>query len=139
MIVNIKNALSDIEEYMIGQDHTIELLRKCLKERESELYKDNKIQKLASQRDEAIARLQRGFGITKEEEEKIIEWQINHTEKVHHVTQHDLKGLMKLEGVSGGRWSYNFVPTAIGTFGSCRCNSCWRQNKKDAEFLFNDC
>jgi hypothetical protein len=67
----------------------------------------------------------RGFPITKEESDAIKEWQDQHSRIQHHAKT--FEDFLRLEGVSGGRWVYTFTPTAIGTFSSCRCGTCYRK------------
>ena len=43
-----------------------------------------------------------------------------HDAKVHGWTDNKMR--MKAEGVSGGRYSYRFVPTSLGTSGVIRCH-----------------
>ena len=94
-----------------------------------------------------------GFPLTQEEIEKVNNWQNEHTKVVHKAVT--LDQVLRLEGVSGGRWVYEFTPTAIGTFGSCICGNCrgraiieshgdmekYREYLKmlDAEFQFQEC
>lgn len=70
-----------------------------------------------------------GFPITEEENKKILRWQKMHEATAHKAT--NAKQRMHLQGVSGGRYSYHFVPTALGTSGVVRC-SC------GAEFEFQE-
>ena len=60
------------------------------------------------------------FPISKDEENAIEEWKKKHDEDVHGLTTNNLR--MKAEGVSGGRYSYHFVPTALGTSGVIKCS-----------------
>ena len=80
----------------------------------AEHYKDEKIKELM----EENARLDRenklGFPITEEQWTQVMAWQQYHIKKKH--------GGRQLCGVSGGRFSYEFTPTALGTFGWCKCS-----------------
>lgn len=64
-----------------------------------------------------------GFPITEEEAKAIEEWQKKHEKEVHNGSSY--------AGAIGGRYSYHFVPTSIGTSGTIRC-SC------GAEFEFQE-
>lgn len=55
-----------------------------------------------------------GFPITKEENEKIREWQQEHVKEKH-------KG-NSYAGAIGGNYTYEFVPTSIGTIGTVKCS-----------------
>ena len=54
-----------------------------------------------------------GFPITEEEMKAIKEWQKKHEEEVHNGSSY--------VGAIGGRYSYHFVPTSIGTSGTVKC------------------
>ena len=70
----------------------------------------------------------RGFAITEYEDKIIKEWQKKHEEE-HNLTTDSLR--LKAAGSIGGRYSYHFYPTSIGTSGVVRC-SC------GAEFKFQE-
>ena len=55
-----------------------------------------------------------GFPITEEEVKVIEEWQKKHEEEVHNGSSY--------AGAIGGRYSYSFTPTSIGTFGVVKCS-----------------
>lgn len=61
-----------------------------------------------------------GFPISEEERNLINKWKKKHEEEDHNAKTFEQK--LKLEGVSGGRYSYHFVPTTIGTSGTIRCS-----------------
>lgn len=85
-----------------------------------EYSKDKEIQKMQEELDEMKNDYWRGFPITKSEEKAIEEWKKKHDEDIHGWTTDALR--MKAEGCSGGRYSYKFVPTALGTSGVVRCH-----------------
>lgn len=93
-----------------------------------EHYKDETIQIMKSELDKMRRDYWRGFPITEDEEKTIENWKKEHDEKVHGYTK---EMRIKAEGISGGRYSYRFIPTAIGTSGVIRC-SC------GAEFEFQE-
>ena len=64
-----------------------------------------------------------GFPITEEEAKAIEEWKEKHEQEVHNGSSY--------AGAIGGRYSYHFVPTSIGTSGTIKC-SC------GAEFEFQE-
>lgn len=97
-------------------------LRENLQAITDEKWKDEELQKLKKERDEAFADMYRGFSITQLEQDKINTWKKEHDEK-----QHGLKTDMdrcRAGGAIGGRYSFDFTGTGIGTFGTCYCGSC---------------
>lgn len=98
------------------------------KKLKDEHYKDGEIQIMKSELEKMKKDYWRGFPISKNEENAIEKWKKEHDKKVHRFSK---KLRMKAEGVSGGRYSYHFVPTALGTSGVIRC-SC------GAEFEFQE-
>lgn len=99
---------------------------KLLKE---ESYKDNELQKMKEKLDRMEKDYWRGFPISKEEEVAIEEWKKKHDEEEHNIKTLDDR--LRAGGCIGGRYSYHFVPTSIGTSGVVRC-SC------GAEFKFQE-
>ena len=92
-------------------------------------YKNQELQNMKIELENMRKDYWRGFPITGDEEKRIKEWKKKHEEEVHGLTTELLR--MKAGGVSGGRYSYHFVPTSIGTSGVIRC-SC------GAEFQFQE-
>ena len=85
-------------------------------------WKDEELQKLKKERDEALADMYRGFSITQAEYDKINAWKKEHDEH-----QHGLKSDLercRAGGAIGGRYCFDFTGTSIGTFGTCYCGSC---------------
>lgn len=114
---SIEEALDAAKEIANRQlkfkDDRIKILVEENTRLKAEHYKDEKIKELI----EENARLDRenklGFPITEEQWTQIMAWQQYHIKKKH--------GGRQLCGVSGGRFSYEFCPTAMGTFGTCKC------------------
>ena len=50
--------------------------------------------------------------MTKEESEKIHQWQKKHSEECPFISISAI----------GGNFTFNFTPTSIGTFGVCKCS-----------------
>lgn len=82
-------------------------------------YKDDEMQEMKKTLDKMYNDYWRGFPISEEENKAIENWKKEHDEKVHGYTK---EMRMKAEGVSGGRYSYHFVPTALGTSGVIKCS-----------------
>ena len=126
---NIYECLAFIEEESAKKDRIIDFLRRRNEYIESEKYKNEELSRMKQEVESMRKSYYRGFPISEEEEAAIEAWKIKHDEEAHGITTFEQQ--LKAEGVSGGRYTYIFVPTAIGTFGKIRC-SC------GAEFEFTD-
>lgn len=84
-----------------------------------EYNKDEEIQKMKERLDKMQKDYWRGFPITEAEEKAIDKWKKKHDEEVHGYTTDRMR--MKAEGCCGGKYSYHFIPTALGTSGVVRC------------------
>ena len=134
MIVgNVNNAIDtfveDIKHELQGKDIRIKYLEKQNQELHDEKYKDNELSRMEDELKTMKENYYRGFPISEEEQKSIREWMDKHDEEVHRARTLDDK--LKLAGCCGGRYSYHFVPTSIGTIGTVKC-SC------GAEFTFQD-
>ena len=85
-----------------------------------EYSKDEEIQKMQEQLDEMKKDYWRGFPISEEEQNAIEEWKKKHDEEFHGYATDRMR--LKAEGCSGGRYSFHFTPTALGTSGIIKCN-----------------
>lgn len=97
----------------------IEKLEKENKALKDEHYKDGELQRIQEELASLRRARYRGFPISEEEQEKIREWQKEHDKEVHGIT--DTKGYLTKVGAIGGDYTYEFIPTSIGTFGSVKC------------------
>ena len=91
-----------------------------------------KEKELAAMRDELNkmkSEYYRGFPISEDEENKINEWIETHEREVHGIKTYADK--LASHRCCGGSYTYEFVPTSIGTIGTVRCNC-------GAEFTFKD-
>ena len=95
----------------------------------NENYKNEELSGMRRQLEKMQQEYYRGFPISEEEQKSIREWVDKHDKEVHHART--LGDKLKLGGCCGGRYSYHFVPTSIGTIGTVKC-SC------GAEFTFQD-
>lgn len=125
----IDTFVEDIKHELQGKDIRIEYLEKQNQELRDEKYKDNELSRMESELKTMKEDYYRGFPISEEEQKSIREWMDKHDEEVHHART--LGDKLKLGGCCGGRYSYHFVPTSIGTIGTVKC-SC------GAEFTFQD-
>lgn len=95
-------------------DHTrkrIKYLEEVNKKLKDKAYADGRLKEMQEQLDRMKGDYYRGFPISERDEKVIADWKTAH-EKVH-VGGH---------GASGGKYSYTFVPTAIGTFLVVKCS-----------------
>lgn len=98
----------------------IKRLKKENKELKEGVWKDEALQDMKKDLDRMRADWLRGFAITEDEDRAIKEWKKKHEEEVHGLTTD--KQRLKAGGTIGGRYSYHFVPTSIGTSGVVRCS-----------------
>lgn len=134
------------------KDTRIKYLEQKVRELEDEKWKNEELQELKKKYDKMSEDYYRDFPISPDENEKLAHWQNEHTKNIHNAVTLEQK--LRLEGASGGRWIYEFVPTAIETFGICVCGSCRSRaiaeskgdmkvyhdllKKYDAEFQFQE-
>ena len=76
--------------------------------------KDEEVSKLKKHIESLEEESRNGFPITKEENEKIREWQQKHVKEKHEGNSY--------AGAIGGNYTYEFVPTSIGTIGTVKCS-----------------
>lgn len=107
----------------------IEQLEAENKKLKDKAWKDKKLQEMKEQLDQMRADYYRGFPISEQDMASINRWKKKHDAEAHGLTTDTLR--VKAGGVSGGRYSYHFVPTSLGTSGIVRC-SC------GAEFEFQE-
>lgn len=125
----IDTFVEDIKHELQGKDIRIKYLEKQNQELRDEKYKDNELSRMESELKTMKEDYYRGFPISEEEQKSIREWMDKHDEEVHHA--HTLGDKLKLGGCCGGRYTYEFTPTSIGTIGTVKC-SC------GAKFTFQD-
>ena len=117
---NTHKLIEELKNRFDKQEDRIKYLEKQNKKIQEENWAEEKYQKMQS-RYEAMQRdYYRGFPISEKEEEKIKAWKEKHDIEKHHADT--LEKRLKLEGVSGGRFKYIFVPTSIGISGCIQCN-----------------
>lgn len=111
-----------------------------LQEQNAELKAENERLHSAYDKDAAVAELKQelkelrdmyacAFCITKEQQERIDAWKKEHDGEVHGIWTADDR--IRAGGCCGGRYTYIFVPTSIGTSGTIRCHC-------GAEFEFKE-
>lgn len=131
--MNIIDSL-DLKQIKEAHQKEIEALESLIKRNEalienneklkSETYKDETVSKLKEENERLLNDTKRGFTISENEEEKINKWKTSHIRKKH--TDKTTKK-PKSFGAIGGNFTYEFIPTSIGTIGSikCSCGECF--------------
>lgn len=133
-VKDIETACSDftaniIELFKMEKSRN-DRLQKENAELKDEHYENKKIQELEEKIAELRSELGYSFRLTKSDWDAIHEWQNNHMSE-----KHGLKTSMdrlQAGGAIGGTWTYEFIPTSIGTIGVCRCGKC------KEEFTFHE-
>jgi len=116
---NITDALEKIKESADWQENCINNLREENARLKDEKYKDIELAKLKEQLDKTRKAANLGFPITEEENEAIKKWTDEHIRSKHWDKTHNMS---KSFGAIGGNFTYEFVPTSIGTIGTIRCS-----------------
>ena len=114
---DIAEAFESIKESILWYKSMADRLREKVNYLESENYKDEELQKMKSQLEQIQEDYRRGFPITKEESDDINKWKKNHD-----ATEHG--NVDGYHGAIGGGYTYEFIPTSIGSFGTCFCSIC---------------
>lgn len=107
-----EECLMSIKKRYEDAEATIEKLEKENKALKDEHYKDEELKRIQEELTSLRRARYRGFPISEDEQEKIKEWQRKHDKEVHGVTN---------VTAIGGKYTYEFIPTSIGTFGSVKC------------------
>lgn len=115
------DILTDLADYIVESE---ERRDKAIKQLE-EFNKDEEIVRLHKQIEQSRERAKNTitFSITPEQVEAIRAWKKEHEAESH--------GGSEYAGAIGGRYTYEFTPTSIGTFGRIRCGC-------SAKFDFDD-
>ena len=96
-----------------------------VREYEENINADVRVQELTAALETLRADNRRSFKITESESKIIQEWKDKHDIEQHGFDTNDKK--LRAGGAIGGRYSYEFYPTSIGTAGVCVCNRCKRK------------
>ena len=95
-----------------------------------EHYENKKIQELENRIAELRSELGYSFRLSKADWDAIHEWQEQHQAEKHGLDTPEKR--LHAGGAIGGNWTFEFVPTSIGTIGTCKCGAC------KEEFTFQD-
>ena len=123
---SVKKMVTDLRRKCASAAHDVERLR-------SENWKDEQLLSMQKIAQEAVADMNRGFPISKDELESIHQWMRNHDTQIHNNPN-------QYHGASGGGFEFVFYPTGIGTAGDCICSSCKRRSiKEHGENWYKNC
>ena len=114
---DIAKAFESIKESILWYKSMADRLREKVNYLESENYKDEELQNMKAQLEKIQEDYWSGFPITKEESDDINKWKKNHD-----ATEHG--NVDGYHGAIGGGYTYEFIPTSIGSFGTCYCSIC---------------
>ena len=103
---DIKKTLQQVYDHYRIICNRNDYLTKEIEKVKSEKYADEELSKLKSEYDKMKSDYYRGFPISEEESKKIKEWMNKQIEKNP-----------STGGAIGGRFSYKFIPTGVGTIG----------------------
>lgn len=117
---NTHNLIEELNNRFDRQEDRIKYLEEENKKLQEKNWAEEKYQKMQSRYNTMRDDYYRGFPISKEEQEKINEWKKDHDIKKHRATS--LQKRLNLEGASGGRFKYIFVPTSLGTTAYIQCS-----------------
>lgn len=105
------SKFTDLIKDYARMESWIKSLQEENKKLKEDSYKDEELAKMKTELDRMKSEYYRGFPISEKEHDSIKKWKTEH-EKKH-------KGGY---GVSGGKYTYYFVPTSIGTAGVIECS-----------------
>lgn len=132
-ILDLVNSEKDIDKLcdliksnLMWHIERAESFRKAAMEAREEAYASEEMQKMKKRLKEMESDYYRGFPISESESKAISEWKKEHDTKEH-------RNPNQYHGCSGGGYSYEFYPTAIGTSGVCICGTC-RRLARDAAY-----
>lgn len=116
----LEDCFKAIKQRLENEIEDNERLRKENKNLKTETYKDEELSRLKSELEKFKKEYYNGFPISEKEKKKISEWQVKHDAEVHGVRTFEDK--LRRYGAIGGRYSYTFTPTSIGTVGKIVCS-----------------
>ena len=129
----LSDAIDNLQYWFNSLNEEIERVTEENTRLRDEHYKDEELQQMKAKMEEAIAKKDeiwndclRGFPISEREQAQIRAWSKKHDTEEH-------KNPKQYHGCSGGGFSYEFYPTAIGTSGVIVCDRC-RRGAYDAAY-----
>lgn len=130
----LNEALRILQQEIERLKRNNQMLRDENSKLKDDAYKDNELKRLNGE----LVKMQRqllemnhhsGFEISEFEQDQIGEWQKKHEAEVHNC--HTLNDRLRRSGAIGGVYTYEFIPTSIGTVGKIKCTC-------GTEFTFKD-
>lgn len=115
-----EQGIIDILRTVDGLNCRCKNLQKELDKLKDEKWSDKTLKDLREKLQRAYADMNRGFEITEEEDAKIKYWIREHMADRHRSVSED--DITYGAGAIGGRFSYEFIPTGIGTIGTIKCS-----------------
>ena len=106
-IHDLKSLLQEVYDHYRSVVKTNDYLKNEIEKVKSEKYADEELSKLKSEYDKMKSDYYRGFPISEEEDKNIKDWIKKQQEK------NPGSG-----GAAGGRFTYKFTPTGLGTVGT---------------------
>ena len=104
---DIKKTLQQVYDHYRIVCNRNNYLTKEIEKVKSEKYADEELSRLKSEYDKMKSDYYRGFPISEEEDKNIKEWKKNQQKKNPGIG-----------GAAGGRFTYKFTPTGLGTVGT---------------------
>ena len=104
---DIKKTLQQVYDHYRSVCNRNDYLKKEIEKVKSEKYADEELSRLKSAYDKMKSDYYRGFPISEEEDKNIKEWIKNQQKKNPGIG-----------GAAGGRFTYKFIPTGLGTSGT---------------------
>ena len=104
---DIKKTLQQVYDHYRSVCNRNDYLRKEIEKVKSEKYADEELSRLKSEYDKMKSDYYRGFPISEEEDKNIKDWIKKQQEKNPGIG-----------GTVGGRFTYKFTPTGLGTVGT---------------------
>ena len=104
---DIKKTLQQVYDHYRSVCNRNDYLKKEIEKVKSEKYADEELSRLKSEYDKMKSDYYRGFPISEEEDKNIKEWKKNQQKKNPGIG-----------GAAGGRFTYKFIPTGLGTSGT---------------------
>lgn len=104
---DIKKTLQQVYDHYRSVCNRNDYLKKEIEKVKSEKYADEELSRLKSEYDRMKSDYYRGFPISEEEDKNIKEWIKNQQKKNPGIG-----------GAAGGRFTYKFIPTGLGTVGT---------------------
>ena len=119
-LLSLDDLVRGIKAYIQSIEQRNTYLEKENKKLKDEHFKDKSIAKMSQELKEATDDLYRGFPISEKEMESINIWEEKHEIEKHGLVTEKMR--MKFQGCCGGKYTFEFVPTSIGTIGTVKCS-----------------